>query len=535
MESKHLYTEDLWLRFKNKFGETQSSFKLKKYPHFDPYFDFYNLSAQIKRKVADSSLKSISSYPFLPFVKILTKTPRYRYQEDKASYNLETKIRPISFASHFDSYIYAFYAFALTEKYQEYIRERKFDECVLAYRTDLNGLCNIQFAKEAFNKVREQLHQSGSCIAIALDITGYFDNIDHQLLKEKWCKVLKLKELPADQYQVYRSLTKYAYVNYTSYLKHFKISIDSKRKTGVRWQSLLDLMDNDLAGSKLLEKFRYLRSQKLVVTNQPKVNKKTKEIENRGIPQGSSMSAVLSNIYLIDFDEYVHRLSKKYGFTYRRYCDDLLIICKPSDQVELANSIINEIENKYSLTIQTKKADIINFSSNSKGKIRGFNVKKIIKQNATVNDLNEAKYYKSLQYLGFEFNGQDIFVRSGSLSKYFQKLNRRVVKTIMMAYSSKSKSLTIKRKQLYEKYSHLGKRNFLSYVLDASKMTYTKRNGVVREGMDSIAMEKQVSRHFQVLEQEISKTSEQHFTTKENINKKRVAEGKRIKKNQLKI
>ena len=54
-------------------------------------------------------------------------------------------------------------------------------ECILAYRSDL-GKCNIQFAKEAFDQVRKR----GECTAIALDIKGYFDNIDHETLKEKW-------------------------------------------------------------------------------------------------------------------------------------------------------------------------------------------------------------------------------------------------------------------------------------------------------------------------------------------------------------
>lgn len=534
MKTETLYNDDLWQRFKDKFGLTTASFKLKKYPQFDPYFDFFNLSEQIRTKVADPSLKTIFSHPFLPFVKILTKTPRYRYQEDKSSYDLETKIRPISFASHFDSYIYAFYAFALTEKYQEYIRDKKFSECVLAYRTDLNGSCNIQFAKEAFNRVKEHLNSTGSCTAIALDITGYFDNIDHYLLKAKWCKILKLSELPIDQYKVYRSLTQYAYINYTSFLKHFKIDLELKRKEGVKWQSLLDLMDDSIAGKALYEKFNFLRAQNLIVTNQPKINNKTKEKEFRGIPQGSSMSAVLSNIYLIDFDEYIFRLSKKYGFTYRRYCDDLLIICKSSDYSDVSKLVLDEIE-KYKLVIQPQKAEIINFHKNSKGKVRGFNYKKINKDKAILTPASESNYYKSLQYLGFEFNGQDIYIRPGSLSKYFQKMNRRIVKTIMMSYSSKSKSSFIQKKQLYEKYSHLGKRNFLSYAQDAAKKIYKKSNGILREGMDSIAIRKQLSRHFRLLEQEITKTSEQRFIQKETSNAFRKMKNKRLKKNELKF
>ncbi|RZA01202.1 MAG: hypothetical protein EOP47_11570, partial [Sphingobacteriaceae bacterium] len=215
MVNNSLYSDDLWQRFRDKYGITKSEFKLKKYPQLDPYFNFFVDNALIQKIVSDPSLKSVATHSFIPFIKILTKTPRYKYQDKKESFSLETKIRPISFASHFDSYIYSFYAYALTEKYQEYIKSKSFSDCVLAYRSDLDGKCNIQFAKEAFERVNDRIINSGECTAIALDITGYFDNIDHFLLKAKWCKILALPELPIDQYKVFRSLTRYSYINYT--------------------------------------------------------------------------------------------------------------------------------------------------------------------------------------------------------------------------------------------------------------------------------------------------------------------------------
>jgi RNA-directed DNA polymerase len=529
MDNNSLYSAELWQRFKEKFGTTEAEFKIKKYPQLDPYFNFFIFNKLIENKVKDPTLKTIFSHPFVPFVKILKKTPRYRYQENEAQYSLETKIRPISFASHVDSYIYAFYAFALTEKYQNFIRCKDFHACVLAYRTDLNGQCNIQFAKEAFNRIKERLNKMSSCTALALDITGYFDNIDHLILKSKWCKVLGLPNLPIDQYQVYRSLTKYSYINYVSFLKHFNINLSKVKKDGKKWQSLLDLMGDEIAGPSFLEKFNYLRAHDLIVTNTPKINADTDELEFRGIPQGSSMSAVLSNIYLIDFDEYVFRLSERYGFTYRRYCDDLLIICSTSDSDEIKHLILDEILN-YKLKIQPKKAEQINFHVNSKGIVRGFNINKLRKEKVDLMASNETRFYKSLQYLGFEFNGQDIYIRPGSLSSYFQKMKRRIVKTITMSYSSNSKRDQILKKQIHERYAHLGRRNFLSYVQDAAKKEYKKSSGIIREGMDSVAIRRQLVRHFTIIEKEIAKTSEQRFLQKETINMYRKLKGIRIRK-----
>ena len=115
MKKTSLYTEDIWQRFCEKLGSSEEEFELKKYPQFDPYYNFLTSSNKLKNLVSDPTLDAVSKHSFLPFVKILTKTPRYRYQKKHLLYGLETKIRPIAFASHFDTYLYAFYFFTLTE------------------------------------------------------------------------------------------------------------------------------------------------------------------------------------------------------------------------------------------------------------------------------------------------------------------------------------------------------------------------------------------------------------------------------------
>jgi hypothetical protein len=528
MKETLLFSEELWERFVKKTAENRESFELKTYPHLDPYFNFLKNSSDIRKLVSDPEL--IARHSFLPFVKILTKTPRFRFQENEKSYGLETKIRPISFASHFDSYIYSFYSFAMTERYQDYIRKRGFDSCVLAYRSDLDGKCNIQFAKETFDSVREKIKKKGACTAIALDITGYFDNIDHIILKEKWCKILDLAALPKDQYKVFQSLTRYSYINRDSILKHFKIDLKKKGN----WNSMLDLIPDILAGSKFKEKFDLLRKRNLLTVNKPKVSLSGKK-SFRGIPQGSPMSAVLSNIYLIDFDEKIFKLSSELGFIYRRYCDDILIICDTEK-----NSLINEIIIKeileYELVIQPKKTEIIDFRKTVSGKMRGFNQKKTSGIATVINDKNEKLYYKNLQYLGFEFNGESIYIRPGSLSRYFRKMKGRIIKTIVMSYSDKSQIEKILKRQIFERYSHLGKRNFLSYAMKASKKRYySKTLKTYREGMDSMSIRRQISAHFAILEKEALTKSNARFKYKEYIYDKKKKEGRRVRKQNLKL
>lgn len=526
--SQLLFSEDIWDRFFQKFG-TDGNFELKTYPQLDPYFNFNKNSSHIKKLVSDPTMQSIAKHSFLPFIKILTKTPRFRFQENEKMFGLETKIRPIAFASHFDTYIYSFYSFALTERYQNYIRHKGFSECVLAYRSDLDGKCNIQFAKEVFDIVKNKIVSDGTCTAIALDITGYFDNIDHSILKNKWCKVLGAMDLPIDQYKVFRSLTKYSYISKDSILRHFKINL----KESKNWNSLLDLIPDNLAGEKFTDKFNLLRKRKLVVTNRPKISQGT--VSFRGIPQGSPMSAVLSNIYLIDFDQKLYELGKKMNFSYRRYCDDLLLICEPDKASEINRIVLEEIA-LYKLKIQPKKTELIEFRPSMAGTIRGYNAKKINSLQPALNNKTEQQFFKNLQYLGFEFSGTSIYIRPGSLSRYFRKMKGRIIKSVMMAYSDKSNEDRILKKQIFERYSFLGKRNFLSYAIKSSKKKYYSRSaGVHREGMDSASIRRQLAAHFSILEKEIKTKSALRFEHKEAVYKNKLQQGKRVKRNNLKL
>ena len=464
-------------------AKIEKDFKPKRYQHFDHRFDFPKRKEEIRRLVSDPAL--LASHPFLPLLKVIIKTPRYRYNDKKGKMALGIKPRPISFAGHFDTYLYAYYAHALNEVYQQYIRDAGFDQAVLAYRSDLDGQCNVQFSREAFQEIKDR----GECVAIALDIKGYFDHIDHKLLKEKWCKVLEVDELPIDQYALWRSLTKYSYVNKVAFLKHFKIDIHQ----GTRRPTLLDYIEK---GS-FLDKFDTLRGVNLVARNQ--MHEETPEGRKRfyGIPQGSAISALLSNIYLIDYDEMISEKAKAEGFYYRRYCDDILIVCDSNRAEELQEFALKAIE-AYHVQIQSKKTELIAFHPNSKGKIRAFNLRRLLDD--CPGDLtadSEERYYKNLQYLGFEFNGQTSFIRTGSISRYAWKMHGRITKTVYMAYSPRAKGHKIFLQQLYHRYSHLGQRNFPRYAYNSAKPYYVNSKGVRKEGMDSPAVRKQLSKHWE--------------------------------------
>jgi len=501
---------------KNKSGKDSRKYLKKGYIHFDLRFWFPERKEELKI-LLKNGLRFYNKkhqveewWPFSPFLKILLKTPRYKYQQAEGHNDLETKIRPICFASHIDALIFGFYAYALTIKYEAYIAKEGFSDCPIAYRSNLDGKCNIQFSKEVFDEIKRK----GNCSAIALDIKGYFDHIDHKKLKEKWIKVIG-GNLPPDQYKLYKALTEYSYVSKNSILQKYNVNF---KKLTLPPSTLLDLVP----GKKDFEKYQRLRDDRLIVTNNKLkvLDKNSKNPIDRisrkfGIPQGSGMSALLSNIYLIDFDQDLNERAKIEGFFYRRYCDDILIVCD-SDKAEiLQKEIIKKIKDEYYLEIQDKKVELTEFRPNSKGIFRAFNKKKQSKAGLSyTNATNESLFYKPLQYLGFEFNGQNIYVRSSSLSRYFQKMKGRVVKTVMMAYSENGKGNKIWKKQIFEKYSHLGKRNFINYALNASKEYYKNSKGEEKAGMNSDKIRKQLSRHFAILINTLRSKSNQRFLFK---------------------
>ena len=192
-----------------KTKQPTRKFLKKGYLHFDRRIWLPDHLDSIRSLVSDPD--RVAKNPYYPFVRWVMKTPRYKKVKDnegKEIRQLTLKERPIAFASHRDSLIYAFYAHALTEDYEQHIKAQGFAESVLAYRSDL-GLSNVDFAREVFRHI----HERGPCSAIALDVTGFFDNLDHGILKDHWCQVIGQSQLPADQYKMFRSLTKYSYVN----------------------------------------------------------------------------------------------------------------------------------------------------------------------------------------------------------------------------------------------------------------------------------------------------------------------------------
>lgn len=121
-----------------------------------------------------------------------------------------------------------------------------------------------------------------------------------------------------------------------------------------------------------------------------------------GIPQGSPMSAVLSNVYMIDFDKNMFEYISNIGGSYWRYSDDILLIDNIGADSRIANFVDNELE-KLGRSIKT------NHEKTEKSEF------------LIVNDVQQVD--RSVPYLWFTFDGEKTKIRDRTISRFYRRMS----------------------------------------------------------------------------------------------------------------
>lgn len=407
-----------------------SWFNPRKYLHFDQPIGFKKAEriASSPRKVASHSF-----YPFITYELISTKIGK----NSEGEIEKKNKERGVAYAGHADSHIYSFYADILSSRYEKKVEETGLNDVVLAFRK--SGKNNIDFAYNAFKKI----DSLSPCSVLAYDISGFFDNLEHSHLKEMWCKALDEDHLPEDHYSVFRSITKYSKVDRFSLYKALGVSLNNPKADGRKRVCTPEEFRRVVRGGGLVE-----------------VNK-----TGKGIPQGASISALLSNIYMFDFDVAVASALEEIGGVYFRYCDDMLMIVPHEWKSGVGNFVVPEIR-RIGLSINVAKTEEHDFYHDRSGRLRTA---------------------RPLQYLGFLYDGDKILLRSAGLARFSEKMKRGVSlakKTQRKANRARARqglpAKKLYRRKIYSRYSYLGKRNFVTYGHRAA------------EKMGSMAIKKQL-------------------------------------------
>lgn len=336
----------------------------------------------------------IIKHGFYPFISYKLEFKKFTKEINNATnHHWKIKERPIKYASHIDRCIYQWYSYILNNKYNEYCNDNNLNKSAIAYRTNLKGKTNIEFAKTAFDFIKK----SNDCYILVSDFSSFFDYIDHNLLKRNLCEVLSTDKLDDDLYKVFRSMTRYSYIEKET-IENYLIS----RKIETR-ESLK-------SNNSLFDKISWNKAKK-DLKDEIKKNKNT-----YGIPQGSPLSGIFANIYMIDFDKKVNEYAISKDGLYMRYSDDLIVII-PKNKVDSIETIwdrLLEFKNEYpTLIMNVEKTSGYLFENNH-----------IYSMHKCIQGMNNGGSF--ISYLGFSFDGQYVKFRDKTLTKFFYKMYRKI-------------------------------------------------------------------------------------------------------------
>lgn len=408
----------------------------RKYAHFDEKVSLNNIWNYISEP---ENIKRHGFYPFIHYEKKFNK-----YRKVNGIGEVQEKSRDLCYSAHVDRYIYSYYGYLINQAYDQYMEKRNLNMVSVAYRDNL-GKNNIHFAKKAFDFIKS----TQGCYIIIGDFSHFFDCLQHAYLKERLCEVLGVDILPEDYYAVFKNLTRYSTWELQDLLK-----LNNLKETEADIKKLnLQRRVLDTARFKA-NKSKYIHQHK----------------EKYGIPQGSAMSAVLANVYMIKADEALNDLVTTCKGMYMRYSDDFIIVIPESGKNQFKATLrkIQEIINRIpKLTLQQEKTQIYKYDKN---------------QLRSCNDLfleGVSNGKNEIDYLGFTFDGKVVTIRDKTITKYYYRLYRKVG-TIVRSKGYTPKGKRISCKNLYEKYTVKGskikgkdgkvKGNFITYVQRAQKI-----------------------------------------------------------------
>lgn len=377
-----------------------SWFSPRGYRHFDR-------QVGLSYAKAVSQPKSVEQHSFSPLIHYVKSEKRYKAKDHKT----KAKDRSIMYASHRDACILSYYAWLLNKQLEETYAAKSIGESVIAYRSLGKG--NYHFASDVY---RYALSNAPVAI-LAYDVTKFFDTLDHRLLKTRLRNLLGHQNLPDDWFKIYRFMTKFRFVRLDDLRTRPEFLLSLQKKTR---DPIATIAEVKRAGIPIHENPNFF-----------------------GIPQGTPISATFSNLYMLDFDVEMSAYCRSIGALYRRYSDDILVVCKlvHARDVEIKIEALLEAD---ALQISRDKTEVSEFDP----------------ANAALASRRAA------QYLGFTFHGDGAAIRPSSLSRQWRKMRKGVRRTREVATKAiaQGKASKVYTKKLRKRFTSVAARNFSSYA-----------------------------------------------------------------------
>mgnify|MGYP003296803040 CR=1 FL=1 len=177
---------------------------------------------------------------------------------------------------------------------------------------------------------------------------------------------------------------------------------------------------------------------------------------------------------LLDADKIICEKVKQYGGFYMRYSDDFMIILPDTPKVDAAKElkqIADMVKQAPRLTLEPSKTQFFHFEN---GVLT--NCGKVFHENADDSS-------RTINFLGFSFDGHTIRIRAKTVSKYYYRMRRKANNIVKMGgYTPGGKRIT--GEKLYMAYSRKGAKkgqgNFLTYV-DRAAAVYGPKESIKQD------------------------------------------------------
>ena len=164
------------------------------------------------------------------------------------------------------------------------------------------------------------------------------------------------------------------------------------------------------------------------------------------------------------------------GGLYRRYCDDILIVMPTAEMRQSAWELMQRMLTDLGLLAHPDKTEMVDFRRSG----------------------DRLVTEKPLNYLGFTFDGKFKRIRPGSIARFYKKMRAGVGRAKALRFRASKNAdqwKPLRRRQLYLRYSYVGRRNFIAYALRAAKI------------MNDPGIKKQVKAHWKRLQQLLTQES----------------------------
>ncbi|WP_172137117.1 reverse transcriptase/maturase family protein [Adlercreutzia sp. ZJ473] len=300
--------------------------------------------------------------------------------------------RPIRYAAHMDRCIYQYYAGLLNERYNSYAAELGINDVALAYRTSFKGKSNCDFARMAFEAIRN----ADRCFVFAGDFKEFFETLDHRYLKSQLRSLFSDGKIPDDYYHVLRGATKYSVWDIRDLLE----------RNGLKWT---------VCGVKKLNRLpRVLSREEFRQEVRTSTTAPWKENGGKGIPQGLPISGVLANVYMIEFDKMAKGISDRFDGLYLRYSDDFIFVLPNClDFAEARADIERLVASIPALVTHPSKTRCYCVADDAIVHVGGAADK-------------EAKNSGHIDFLGFSFDGKSVRLKQRTTGRYYRRMYARM-------------------------------------------------------------------------------------------------------------